>query len=198
MMAVAENRGGSEVARLPAETRGKAGKDLDFTAVYEAWFDDVSRWARALGGPEADLDDLCQEVFIVVRRRLAEFDGRNLAGWLYAITARTVSDHRRRAWFRRLFLRPRDVELDDFAGAGDDPDAALSRKQEQQLVHRLVAKMSEKRRTAFVLFEIEGYGGEEIARLLDVPVATVWTRLHHARKEFVELVRAQAEDGRHG
>ena len=71
-----------------------------FTAVYADWFRTVYRWVRALGGPEADAEDLTQEVFVVVQRRLADFDGRNLPGWLHTITTRTLSDHRRRRWDR--------------------------------------------------------------------------------------------------
>jgi len=48
-------------------------------------------------------------------------------------------------------------------------------------------KMAEARRTAFVLFEIEGLSGDEIARIQDIPLNTVWTRLHHARREFFAL-----------
>jgi RNA polymerase sigma-70 factor (ECF subfamily) len=55
--------------------------------------------------------------------------------------------------------------------------------------------MAEKRRTAFVLFEIEGYSGEEIAELFGIPVATVWTRLHHARKDYFRLVDAYQRNG---
>jgi RNA polymerase sigma-70 factor (ECF subfamily) len=192
MLAMAVRPADTDRGPPPARADG-AAPPLDFPSVYEAWFDPVCRWARAAGCPEADLDDVAQEVFLVVRRKLAAFDGRNLAGWLYTITARTTSDHRRRAWFRNLLGRPRDVELDDLPSdghghGGEDPARALERKEDQRLVWRLLDEMSEKRRVAFALFEIEGYSGEEIAELLDVPVATVWTRLHHARKDFVALV----------
>jgi RNA polymerase sigma-70 factor (ECF subfamily) len=56
--------------------------------------------------------------------------------------------------------------------------------------------MSDMQRTAFVLFEIEGYSGEEIAELEQIPVNTVWTRLHHARKRFFELVDQARGEGR--
>ena len=113
MLAVAQQRlaTDAEAERAP----------LEFDAIYDAWFDPVCRWARALGGPEADLDDLAQEVFVVVERQLAKFDGRNLAGWLYRITARVVAGQRRRAWFRHLFRRPRDVELVVVAGCEHEP-----------------------------------------------------------------------------
>src|SRR5689334_23689310 len=82
---------------------------LTFEKIYAQWFHDVSRWIRAFGGLDADLDDLAQEVFLIVRRQLPKFDGENLPGWLYRITQRTVRDYRRRAWYRR-FLSKQHVE----------------------------------------------------------------------------------------
>ncbi len=170
---------------------------LDFRAVYEAWFHEVCRWLRSLGGPDAELEDLAQEVFLVVRRKLSGFDGRNLGGWLYRITARTMSDHRRRAWFKNLFVRRREAPLEKMAATSEDPAQALERRDDERLVFRLLARMNEKRRTVLALHEIEGYSGEEIAALQGIPPATVRTRLHHARKEFAErLQRARREEER--
>jgi RNA polymerase sigma-70 factor (ECF subfamily) len=166
----------------------------DFSQIYETWFHEVARWARALGSPEADLEDLTQEVFIIVERTLSRFDGGNLPGWLYRITARQVRDHRRRAWFRNLFLRPRDVVLDELAQSGPTPAEAVERREQERQLFGLLEKLSARRRVAFVLFEIEGYSCEEIATLENVPVATVWTRLHHARKELAS--RLAELDGR--
>ena len=168
---------------------GVAGTDarVEFRAIYDAWFDDVSRWIRALGGIEADRDDIVQEVFLVVRRRLKDFDGVNLAGWLYRITCRQVRDFRRRAWVKHIFTRRRSQEPDVLPHGGSSPAAALERKEEQRVLQALLAKIAEARRTAFVLFEIEGLSGDEIARIQDVPLNTVWTRLHHARRDFFSL-----------
>jgi RNA polymerase sigma-70 factor (ECF subfamily) len=168
---------------------GLSGQDTraEFRAIYDAWFDDVSRWIRALGGLDADRDDIVQEVFLVVRRRLAAFDGDNLAGWLYRITSRQVRDFRRRAWVKHIFTRRRAQEPDILPHGGGGPAAALERKEEQRVLHTLLGKMAEARRTAFVLFEIEGLTGEEIARIQSIPLNTVWTRLHHARKEFFAM-----------
>jgi DNA-directed RNA polymerase specialized sigma24 family protein len=55
----------------------------DFDLVYLRWFARVVAWVRALGIPESDVEDVTQEIFIVVRRKLPGFDGRNLPGWLY-------------------------------------------------------------------------------------------------------------------
>lgn len=180
----------------PAPLRG-AGDVPSFAALYDRWFEDVSRWVRILGGPQADHEDLAQEVFLVVRRRLGDFDGRNVAGWLFKIASRQVSNYRRRIWFRQVFSRRRPVSIDDLPHDGVTPATAFERKEREALVERLLARMSDKRRTTFVMFEIEGYSGEEIAEMQGIPVKTVWTRLHHARKDFVRLLaKHRAAEGR--
>lgn len=168
-------------AAVAVEARG------DFRALYDAWFDDVARWIVALGGIEADRDDIVQEVFMVVRRRLSSFDGANPAGWLYRITRRQVRDFRRRSWVRHIFTKRRVEEPDDLPHTGSTPAAALERKEDRRILHAILSKMREERRSAFVLFEIEGLSGEEIARIQSVPINTVWTRLYHARREFFTL-----------
>src|SRR5262245_13128108 len=78
---------------------------LDFSAVYSTHFDDVCRWLRAMGGPEDELEDMAKEVFLVVRQRLADFDGANLRGCLYRIARNVARNYRRRQFFRLLFCR---------------------------------------------------------------------------------------------
>lgn len=175
-----------------AEVHDRAVSDprrepAEFQAIYDQWFDEVARWIRALGGHEADRDDVLQEVFMVVRRRLAAFDGANVAGWLYRITRRQVRDFQRRSWVKHIFNRHRVDEPDRLADGQGSPAVALEHKERQRILHALLSKMKEDRRSAFVLFEIEGLSGEEIARIQSVPLNTVWTRLHHARREFFEL-----------
>lgn len=167
---------------------------LDFERTYTAYFHQVCRWLRAFGCPMAEVDDLAQETFLVVRRKLDGFDGQNLAGWLYRIAQRTASDHRRRAWFRRLLSRSGE-EPDSLSAGKGDPLQSLERRRAERVLQRALERMSPKRRVAFYLFEVEGYSGEEIAHLEDVPVNTVYTRIHHARKDFVRLVAELTEDG---
>jgi RNA polymerase sigma-70 factor (ECF subfamily) len=177
-----------------APTLAPTREPLDFSRVYEDWFEPCLRWLRALGVPDAELEDVGQEVFVVVRRKLGGFDGERLAAWLYRIAARTASDQRRRAWFRRLWTRDGRIDLDTLVASSAGPAELLERREAERLLQKVLAQMSEKRRVAFVLFEIEGYSGEEIATLLEVPVATVWTRLHHARNEFLARVAELQEE----
>ncbi len=191
-------------AMLVAEASGVRVKEpvddtvtpLDFRAIYTGWFHEVSRWVRALGGLDVDLDDLTQDVFLVVRRKLPSFDGRNLRAWLYRITSYTVSDWRRRRWFRNL-LRRRPLRVDEVAATAPGPVEDLERKEAARTLGRLLERLSSSRRTTFILFELEGYSGEEIAALEGIPVATVWTRLHRARADLVRLYAEQRrrEDG---
>jgi RNA polymerase sigma-70 factor, ECF subfamily len=183
----------------PSESSARSVTDtLSFENIYAQWFHDVSRWIRAFGGLDADLDDLAQEVFMIVRRQLPKFDGENLGGWLYRITQRTVRDYRRRAWYRRFLAKQHVEGRTERESTAPDPDPSemLERREGERLLVQILAKMTESRRTAFILFEIEGYTGEEIANLEEVPVNTVWTRLHHARKEFYMLIERARSQGR--
>lgn len=176
-------------APLDATCRGPAR--LRFEDVYGEWFHEVYRWVRALGGPPGDADDLTQDVFLVVRRKLATFDGANVGGWLYRITQRTVRDHRQAAWSRRFQCtegQPLDVAA---RSPGPDPSQVLERRESQQILCELLGRMTQKRRSIFIQFEIEGYSGEEIAHREGIPLGTVWTRLHHARRDFTALLAEQ-------
>jgi RNA polymerase sigma-70 factor (ECF subfamily) len=157
-----------------------------FDWIYRHCFGDVARWVRALRANDADIEDLTQEVFIVVRRKLDGFDGRNLPGFLYRITQRIVRDHRRSAWFRNLLVK--QAPLADLVAPDSSGFSLIQERDRRRVLDGVLARMSEKRRTTFVLFELEGYSGEEIAQIQTLPVKTVWTRLHHARKDFLRMV----------
>lgn len=171
---------------------GRGHGELTFDRMYLAWFSHVCRWLRAYGVRMADLDDVAQEVFLVALHKLPTFEPTNVPGWLYAIARRTASDYRRRAYIKYLFGQR--VEIDTETWAVEDatsPEDAAVAEENRRLVSRVLHRMTAKRRAAFVLFEIEGYSCEEIATFEEVPVATVWMRLHHARKEFFAVARSE-------
>jgi RNA polymerase sigma-70 factor (ECF subfamily) len=153
-----------------------------FEDVYRRFFRDVCRWVRALGGPDAEREDLVQDVFVIVHRRLPEFDGENLHGWLYQITRHRVRVYRRLRWFRVLLG---GAEVDDtFASPSESPETSLGSREKERLLASLLSRLPEPQRAAFVLFEIEGYTGEEIAKAQRVPINTVWARIHKARAKL--------------
>ncbi len=174
--------------RASEEPSSGLSRRTRFLTLYVVWCESVLRWIRALGAPEADREDIAQEVFLVASRRLHAFDGSNPAAWLYRITQRQVRDFRRRTWIKSIFTREHVDEVDALPDDGFGPAGMLERKQSQRIMAALLSKMNVDRRAAFVLFEIDGLSGEEIARIQGVPVNTIWKRLHVARKEFLALV----------
>lgn len=152
---------------------------LDAEQVYALHADFVWRTLQHLGVRSADLEDLGQEVFVVVHRRLSSFDGRSkLTTWLFGICLNLVQRHRRRAYLRLEFLYAEPPERID----PETPEQRYAGEEARLRLERLLTKLSPERRATFLLFEIEGVSCEEIAELTNVPVGTVYSRLHLARK----------------
>jgi RNA polymerase sigma-70 factor (ECF subfamily) len=178
-----------------AEKRvGQLRAPLEFSAVYERWFNDVSKWIRAMGGPQAERDDLVQDVFLVVLRRLPDFDGHNLPGWLYQIARHRVRDFRRLLWVKHL-LFGRVPLPENLVNEGASPAETLETDEKRAILERLLDKLNESERAALVPFEIDGYSGEEISDIQGVPINTVWARIHKTRRKLARwLAEAESRD----
>jgi RNA polymerase sigma-70 factor (ECF subfamily) len=157
--------------------------ELTFESIYDERFADVERWVRALGGRSPDVADLAQDVFIVAFRRLSEFDGQNVAGWLYQITRRKMRDYRRLSWIKHLFTN-RNASTFESAALGADQLQQVDNNEKQVLLDRILSKLPAEQRAAFVLFELDGLTGAEIAQVQQVPINTVWARIHRARNKL--------------
>jgi RNA polymerase sigma-70 factor (ECF subfamily) len=137
----------------------------------------VWRTLRRLGVREADVDDVCQEVFVVVHRKLAEFEGRSsLRTWIYGICIRTASAHRKLARHREM---PTDSPPE--REAEGTPHESLARRRALEKLDRALGELDEDKRTVFVLYEIEELGMAEIAEIVGCPLQTAYSRLHAAR-----------------
>jgi len=165
---------------------GEADPELRFEAVYRGHFRRVYRWVTRLA-PHADAEDLSQEVFLVVHRRLPEFEGKaRISTWLFQITYHVVGSFlRRRRSERRvkgalsLLPPPSDAE---------PPQAALEREEEVHAVRDGLAALQLKHRTVLVMYELEQWSGADIAEALAIPVETVYSRLHYARRKLASRV----------
>lgn len=157
---------------------------VSFEALYDRWFHDVSCWVRALGARDADRDDLVQDVFIVAHRRLASFNGENPAGWLYQIARRKVRDYRRLAWVKHFFASDTLTPFDGVLKSLRNPLSELETKEKSELLNRVLETLNVDQRATFMLFEVEGQSGEQIAQLQKVPLNTVWARLYKARRKL--------------
>ena len=163
----------------------------EFRAIYDRHFDFVWRSLRRLGVREADVTDLTQKVFLTAYVKLPEFEGRSLlTTWLFGICQRVASDYRRSAPIRREVATD-SADL-DFAVSHEDTSRKSEARQRAQLAEAILDKLPEAQRVVFVLFELEELSGDEIAKLLEVPVGTVRSRLRLAREAFRREVKRLA------
>ncbi len=161
-----------------------------FRRVYEAQVRFVWRTLLRFGVPERDVPDAVQEVFLVVHRRLPELQGTPILGWIFATCRRVASDRRRLAHARRELPSGDATRGDAIPVADDAPDAAalVDHRRARALLESILLRMPEPQREAFVLFELEGLSGDEVAEVLGIPVGTVRSRLRLARQQFHEAV----------
>lgn len=157
-----------------------------FAQVYDEHFEFVWRSARRLGVPEASLDDVVQDVFVTVYRRLSDFEGRSqLKTWIFGILRHTVRDLRRSA--RR---KPTEALAHDPAdSSAPSPQDAAARGQAAELLQAVLNELSEELREVFVLCELEQLSAPEVAVALSLNVNTVYSRLRGARKDFDAALR---------
>jgi RNA polymerase sigma-70 factor (ECF subfamily) len=165
---------------------------MTFEDVYAEHFEFVWRTLRRLGVPVADLPDVAQEVFLVVHRRLADFEERaKVTTWLFRIAARAARDRRRRAHVRRE-LSGQDSLLDAVDPAAG-PSDALERADDHALLEQALAALEQEQREVFTAFELEGMPGHAIAAALEIPLGTVYSRLRLGRERFRQgITRAVA------
>jgi RNA polymerase sigma-70 factor (ECF subfamily) len=175
--------GRSEGATVPA-TPDRPNIRPDFALLFREHAEFVRRVILRMAGPGLEVDDLVQQTFAAAIEGWASFCRRSTErGWLHGIALRTVGTARRRARIRRMF-QLRALGSEPFFV----PTPALEARDAMALVYSLLERLSERKRTVFILSEIEGMSAMEIAQLVGVTVGTVRVRLHHARREFDGLL----------
>jgi len=177
-----------------------AAPSLVFAEVYKEQFPFVWRSARALGvGPSA-LDDVAQEIFVVVHRRLHEFEGRStLRTWLSGIVLNVVRHHRRSVARKSPHELSREEPADPEAlhATTRDPHEAAELAEGTRLLQRILDELSDDKREVIVLAELEELPVPEIAEALGLKLNTAYSRLRLARAEFDQiLARHRARDAR--
>jgi RNA polymerase sigma-70 factor (ECF subfamily) len=160
---------------------------VDVGAIYDRHVDFVWRSLARFGVRESDLQDMLQEVFLVVHRRLGDRDpNASVTAWLFGICLRVAAAYRRRAHRRHEQLSEHMVETP----AGDvDPERAAATQQEQALVAEILDEMDLEQRAVFVMFEVDELTCQQIATAIDCPLGTVYSRLRAARKSFELALR---------
>lgn len=179
------------VRRGPSAVDGKAfarlarGEIGALGEIYDRHHDAVFRFVVRATAGAADAEDLVHAVFLTAAKHASTFDGReSCLPWLLGIAARLVQRRRRTlARYARMLLA---FDRERAESRSYDPRDSLNARAELDDLERALAELSDRKRVVLVLAEIEGLSCEAIAELLGVPVGTVWTRLHHARRQLRE------------
>ena len=172
--------------------RAQAGDRAAFGRLFERHHGRVYAMCARLLSNRAEIEDAVQQVFLEAWRCLHRFEGRSrFSTWVTRIAIHTCLGFRRRL---KRFLFSEDVEPSaneemQWAQPLTAPDETAAQAARRRAVDEVLAHVSVKKRVVFVLADLEGLTAPEISRILDIPDATVRTRLFHARKEVAALVR---------
>lgn len=165
---------------MPAASPADVGATLTLAEVYRRHAGFVWRVVRRMGVPDEALEDVVHDVFLVVHRRLPEYDGRAaLTTWLFGV-ARGIAANFRRSAFRaqrKLAEAPPPAEA-------PDPEATTERAQAARFVREFLERLDDDRRLLFALADIEGMKVPEIAEAMGINLNTAYSRLRATREQF--------------
>jgi len=151
--------------------------------LYDRHHEGVRQFVARATSSTADADDITHEAFLTLAKIAGRYDGRASARpFLLGIAAQLVRRRKRGLGRWALALASFGETLED--SRVRTPEDAASTTQEMRRFDDALGRLTEEKRLVFLLVEREGLSGEEVARALDIPVNTVWTRLHHARNDL--------------
>jgi RNA polymerase sigma-70 factor (ECF subfamily) len=167
----------------------------DFEEIYETTVDYVWNVVRRMGVPPSDAEDVVQEVFVAVHRRLDKFEGRaQLKTWVFSIAVHFVQHYFRRKPGDRATAKGTEIHaLADQRENG--PASEVERMERYDALDWVLARLDEPKRLVFVLAELEQMTLSEIGEIVGANANTVATRLRAARQGFEKaLARFQARE----
>jgi RNA polymerase sigma-70 factor, ECF subfamily len=177
---------GDATAEVPLQRADERAARERLARLLRDEFRSVWRLVRRFGVPSASADDAAQEVFIIAARRLDEIEIGRERRYLFGIAIRVAANAR-----RAHAKRPEHADTNALGEVQSHiplSDALLDQKRMRELSDSVLDAMSLELRTAFVLFELEGFSVPEIAELLEIPTGTVASRLRRAREVFQRVV----------
>ena len=152
--------------------------------LYDRHAQSVYGFVRRLTSRE-EAEDIVQTTFIRLSNVAGSFDARGLSarGWIHGVAYHVYRER------RRTLVRFRQIIAEYTA---EKLGVRHASSHEAVDVERALSRLSEPKRTVLVLTQVHGFTSEEVARMLDVPLGTVWTRLHHARRDLKALLEGEA------
>ena len=182
-----------EIEDLELLRRASDGDEAAVRHLFRAHVPKIHRTvARILGPTDPDVEDVVQKVFLAALNGAERFDGRaKVSTWLVGIATRRALDEARSRWRRGRWHR-----IGERVGLGRAPARADSSRDALDEAHAALAELTPDQRTAFVLYEVEGYTLKEISEMTGAGISTLHARLKAARKRLDAVI--QTDGGRHG
>lgn len=169
--------------------RCQQGDKTAFHELFHRHRADVARIVFRMLGPVPEVEDVIQDVFVQVFRSMGDFQGKSkFSTWLHRVSVNVVLMHRRA---QRSRPNLSDEIPGDLQGEELGPDDDAIRRERIRAFYAVLERLPEKKRTVFVLHEIEGLSPREIAKVMDAPPLTIRTRLFYARRDIIRLLRGE-------
>ncbi len=166
------------------------GDAVAWRKLHRKYYPVAAAFLRKLGVGERDLEDATQDVFLQMYKYLPRFRRQaELSTWLYRLCITQARHTRRRARVTEALLSV----LSFMPSASLLSEPAFSEDLAKQRIAQALSALSEGERSVFVLYEMEGLPGKQIAEIVKCPEATVWRRLHYARRTFREALGLDPE-----
>jgi RNA polymerase sigma-70 factor (ECF subfamily) len=178
----------SDAAALDALSQGHISA---LGVLYDRYQAAVSSFVRRATNDASDVEDIVHVTFMTAARAAGNFDGRqSCRPWLVGIAARLL--HRRKRGLSRWSRALRELTVRE-GERHTDPHRELSARDEVSRLADALERLTEPKRIVLLLAETEGLSSDDIAAALHIPVGTVWTRLHHARRDLRRLLGRDGE-----
>ena len=166
------------------------GDALAWRKLHRKYYPVAAAFLRKLGVRERDLEDATQDVFLQMYKYLPRFRRQaELSTWLYRLCITQARQTRRRSRVTEALLSLLSI----MPSSSLLSEPAFSEDLAKQRIAQALASLPERERSVFVLYEMEGLPGKQIADIVKCPEATVWRRLHYARRTFREALGVDPE-----
>lgn len=168
--------------------RAAAGQSEAWETLVDLYGERIYNVALQFAVNPEEAEDLTQDIFLKLHRNLRRYRGDvPFAGWILRVSRNLCIDRYRSRRRERSQTVVSDEAL-QWIPATDDPEADAQRRRRYEVVHRALAEMDEEHAESVVLKDLQGWSLDEVAVYHDVPVGTVKSRLHRARRELAERV----------
>ena len=161
-----------------------------FVDVYRTYFNFVWSITRCLGVDRAEQDDIVQEIFVIIYKRLETIEQpESLRSWIYGIIRRTACRYHRAKRTRLINTETMNLEPEVRQPEWCTPQIIAEQSEQVRLIWSFLEKIDAPKREVFILTEVEEMTAPEIAAAIGVPLNTVYSRLRAARQELDEALQ---------